>query len=803
MHFQPVALAVTLFGVLQAAPAPSPQVPAPAPPANYGKGPGSSTYWVADIQRQGKAAFNTDDPEYKVFRNVRTDCGVAGDGVTDDTVALNNCLALGNRCGKDCDSTTITPAILYFPSGTYLVSKPLEMHYYTHMIGDALSLPVIKAAANFEGMAVLDSDPYDYTNFGKNWFTNQNNFFRQVRNFVIDLTAMPMSRGSGIHWQVAQATSLQNIRFEMVQGGDAANAQIGVFMDNGSGGFMADLTFNGGNYGMFLGNQQFTTRNLTFNNCNTAIFMNWNWLWTFKSVNVNNCKVGLDMANSPQNQTVGSVVLIDSTFVTSGPAVNVSSFAEPANGGTLVIDNVDFTGSSVAVQNFDGAMMLAGGGVVQSWTQGAKYMSDTKSKVAEPLTPASSKPAALLTPNGKIFERVKPQFEDYPSSAFRSVKAAGAKGDGVTDDSDAIQTLMNSIQPNEILYFDHGAYIITKTINVPKDIKITGEVWPLIMANGPFFGDQNNPQPVFSVGNPGEVGAAEITELMFETKGPAPGAVMIQWNSGATVQGSNGMWDVNIRIGGSAGTELQHSTCAKNPNDTIVPNPACIGAHTMLHLTKQSSVYIENCWYWVADHELDEAAKPAQIDIYNGRGVFIESEGPVWMYGSSSEHSVLYNYQLKGAKNIYIGAAQTESPYFQSNPPAPAPFLPVQGVDPMFEGGEAKDKKAWGLRVIDSSDVLIYGAGLYSFFENYDQVCVGEQNCQNTMIEIGGAINNLDIFGLSTKASVNMVSTVGGFFPGGSDPSAGYSRAPVTSLSVLDVDNRSNFCATLALWRAA
>ena len=49
-------------------------------------------------------------------------------------------------------------------------------------------------------------------------------------------------------------------------------------MDNGSGGFMTDLTFNGGKYGAFFGNQQFTTRNLTFNNCQTAVFMNWNWV---------------------------------------------------------------------------------------------------------------------------------------------------------------------------------------------------------------------------------------------------------------------------------------------------------------------------------------------------------------------------------------------------------------------------------------------------------------------------------------------------------------------------------------------
>ena len=128
-------------------------------------------------------------------------------------------------------------------------------------------------------MAVIDADPY--TDEGSNWYTNQNNFFRQIRNLVIDLTAMPPEVGAGIHWQVAQATSLQNIRFEMVKGGDK-NQQQGIFMDNGSGGFMTDLTFNGGNYGAFLGSQQFTTRNLTFNGCKTAVFMNVSYIFRLR-----------------------------------------------------------------------------------------------------------------------------------------------------------------------------------------------------------------------------------------------------------------------------------------------------------------------------------------------------------------------------------------------------------------------------------------------------------------------------------------------------------------------------------------
>lgn len=40
----------------------------------------------------------------------------------------------------------------------------------------------------------------------------------------------------GLHWQVSQATSLYNIRVEMST--DPATNHQGMFMENGSGGFM-------------------------------------------------------------------------------------------------------------------------------------------------------------------------------------------------------------------------------------------------------------------------------------------------------------------------------------------------------------------------------------------------------------------------------------------------------------------------------------------------------------------------------------------------------------------------------------
>ncbi|KAL5334910.1 pectate lyase superfamily protein-domain-containing protein [Aspergillus crustosus] len=873
----------------------------------------SSEYWVGTIQSQGAVPFGS-NPNYQVYRNVK-DFGAVGDGVTDDTAAINQAISSGERCGQGCDSSTTKPAVVYFPAGTYLVSTPIIQYYYTQMIGDAINLPVLKASANFAGMAVVDADPY--TDDGSNWYTNQNNFFRAIRNFVIDLTAMPQSSGAGIHWQVGQATSLQNIRFEMIKGGGDANKQQGIFMDNGSGGFMTDLIFNGGNYGMFVGNQQFTSRNLTFNDCNTGVYMNWNWAWTFKSVTFNNCNLGLNMSNSPSNQTVGSVLLLDADFVNTPTGVVTAwgSSSIPVGAGTLVLDNVDFSGSSIGVAAVDGSTVLAGGSVVSNWVQGSVYRpSQTVNKRAtqpsvevvvetivetvyecdehsstpylalptssatEPRTngilplpslpiglppldsilplpglggsssevdtgagsgtgastpvipestvpsatsvavipsgsgstassssgavhgssqcsaravtktrtqtevPAAVKPNSLLNSGtGRVFERSKPLYETYPSSSFVSVKSAGAKGDGATDDTTAIQSILNSATADQIVYFDHGAYVITDTIKVPKNIKIVGEVWPVLMANGAKFSDEQNPIPLLQVGLPGDTGSVEISDLTLLTKGPAPGAILMEWNIAEETLGSAAMWDVHFRVGGSAGTELQSDKCSKTPNSATTPNPECVGAFMLLHVTEHSTAYLENVWSWTADHELDRSDHN-QINIYNGRGILVESKGPVWMYGTAAEHNQLYNYQVTNAENVFMGLIQTETPYYQANPNSLVPFTPQAAWnDPDFSSCTTDAcRKSWGLRVTNSSNVYVYGAGLYSFFENYEQTCIGEDSCQENMVEVD--CSDVHIFGLSTIATVNMIASSDG-----------------TSL-VPQEGNESTYCSTIALF---
>jgi glucan 1,3-beta-glucosidase len=742
-----------------------------------------STYWLANIDRQGSVPFSSNGTDYKVFRNVK-DYGATGDGSTDDTDAINKAISEGGRCGEGCDSSTTTPALVYFPPGTYVVSAPIVSYYYSQLVGDATDLPVIKGAASFEGMALIDSDPYN--DDGSNWFTNQNNFFRQIRNFVIDLTDMDQSAGAGIHWQVAQATSLQNIRFEMVKGGGSANKQQGVFMDNGSGGFMSDLTFNGGGFGAFMGSQQFTSRNLTFNDCNTAIYMNWNWGWVLKSINVNGGNVSIDMSNTPANQTVGSVMVLDSTLGSTTGVVTAfkKDGSTPEAGGALTLQNVDFSSAGTAVASNTGDEILAGGSTVSSWIQGRTYSGTTGSRSQGEMAIPST--GDNLMADGKVFERSKPMYEDVSADSFVSVLSKGAKGDGSTDDTQAIQDAMDGLSDGQILYFDHGAYVITDTVKVPSNIKITGEIWPLIMASGEKFSDESNPIPMFQIGQSGDSGAVELSDLIFETKGNAPGAILMEWNSGASSQGSNAMWDVHFRVGGSAGTELQSDKCAKDPKTTHGANADCVGSFLMFHATKSASVYVENSWFWTSDHELD-LADHKQIDIYNGRGVLIESTAGTWLYGTASEHNQLYNYNLNNAQNVFMGFIQTETPYMQSNPDATVPFkVNADYADPDYaadcpSGDEGKlCRKTWGFISTGSTGVLVYGAGMYSFFENYGQDCLDPANCQTNMASVDAA-SDVTFIGVSTKAAVNMITYDG-------------------KSQALDADNRSNFCATLAMW---
>ncbi|KAF2763234.1 exo-beta 1,3 glucanase-like protein [Pseudovirgaria hyperparasitica] len=712
-------------------------------------------YWMKDIAKQGRSAFNSNPSGYKVWRNVVADYGAKGDGVTDDTAAINRAISDGGRCGPgNCQSSTVSPAVVYFPAGTYVVSQSIIQYYNTMMIGNPNSLPVLKATSNFQGLGVIDANPYQ--SGGAQGWTSTNVFFRQIRNFIIDLTPVPAATAAtGIHWAVSQATSLQNIQIKMTK---ASNSQQqGIFIENGSGGWMNDLTITGGLYGLNVGNQQFSVRGVTIDGAITGVSQIWSWGFTYQQMKISNCQTAFDIANGGStNQNVGSVNIIDSTITNCPTFVNTAwtSSSSPPSAGSLNIENVALSNVGVGVKSPNGNVLGGGSTTIGGWKQGHQYTPTGPQNTQGSFTPASRSTGLLGSGNNYYFKS-KPFYASNPVSDFVSIRSAGAKGDGSTDDSTAIQNAINSAASNnKIVYFDQGTYKVTKTITFPPNTRVVGEAFPVIMATGSYFNDVNNPKAVVQVGTSGQSGTIEWSDMILSTQGTTAGAKMIEWNLNAA-RGS-GMWDVHTRIGGFAGSNQSVGNCPKNAG----VNKNCMAAYMSMHITSSAKgAYIENSWLWTADHDLDEG-QSTQITIYTGRGLLIEG-GNTWLYGSGVEHHALYQYNIVNTADVFSTFLQTETPYWQPNPDVrnqPFPFNNNQ--DPNYSNCQSGNCDALGLRINNAKNLFFYGAGFYSFFNNYSTTCSnnpGNSDCQSQMVLIEGPSTNIRVYALSTIGSQSMI----------------------------------------------
>jgi hypothetical protein len=107
---------------------------------------------------------------------------------------------------------------------------------------------------------------------------------------------------------------------------------------------------------------------------------------------------------------------------------------------------------------------------------------------------------------------------------------------------------------------------------------------------------------MLKVGAVNDVGSVEMQDLLFTTRGPTPGAVLVEWNIQADSPGSAGLWDCHVRLGGATGTQLTPAEC---PATHGVDVNKCSAASLMMHITPLASGYFENMWLWVADHMIE------------------------------------------------------------------------------------------------------------------------------------------------------------------------------------------------------
>lgn len=124
--------------------------------------------------------------------------------------------------------------------------------------------------------------------------------------------------------------------------------------------------------------------------------------------------------------------------------------SQPSNGrlaGSLVLNNIKLTNVPTAVGVAGGAVVLNGGTTtIDHWVQGNVYTgSNLANRFVQSTMPGPTKAASLLDSSGRIFGRTHPQYADYAVDQFVSIRSLGAKGDGTTDDTQAIKNALAQV----------------------------------------------------------------------------------------------------------------------------------------------------------------------------------------------------------------------------------------------------------------------------------------------------------------------------------------------------------------------
>ncbi len=189
--------------------------------------------------------------------DAKSDLGAKGDGVADDTAALQKGLDLS------CGFNQRTTKVLFLPAGTYRVTATLVVKNALGpwLYGEGRDRVRIKLDDGVKGVtSVLRTHPSDGGDTSADWF------MRTVRHLTIDAGDNPDT--DGVRWFATNSGSLTDVRV-------VGNGPVGV-----NSGFLGK---NGPNL----------IQDVTVEGFRTGVLSQWIWGQTLSRVTLKNCAVGL------------------------------------------------------------------------------------------------------------------------------------------------------------------------------------------------------------------------------------------------------------------------------------------------------------------------------------------------------------------------------------------------------------------------------------------------------------------------------------------------------------------------------
>jgi sugar lactone lactonase YvrE len=289
---------------------------------------------------------------------------------------------------------------------------------------------------------------------------------------------------------------------------------------------------------------------------------------------------------------------------------NAPTFAKLRESGKTVAGK----GKLYLVKNFNYGLIVPGEG--QMGTIGMQYE-------AVPLayTPATLPPAIRALP---------------PSSEWVNVHTLGVKGDGVGDDTDAIQ---HAIEAHRVLYFPSGHYIVRNTLTLEPETVLIGLHPTLtqidLLDETPGYEGIGAPRPVILAPGGGE---NILSGIGVFTGGVNPRAVAVLWKAGE----QSLIDDVRFLGGHGSGTNPY------NNNHTADPD-----------LRKRWDSQYPSLW--IADGGGGTFADLWTPNTFAQDGFVVSNtKTPGHVYELSNEHHVRNEIKFDHVENWDINAPQTE-----------------------------------------------------------------------------------------------------------------------------------------------
>ena len=297
-------------------------------------------------------------PRDSAVLNVKTDCGAKGDGVADDTVALQK--GLDESCGMNGGKTKA----LFLPKGVYRVTQTLVVKNALGpwLYGESRDSVVIKLADGVKNCnSVLRTHPKEEGKTSADWF------MRNLRNFTIDVGNNPNT--DGIRYYATNSGILKNVRV-------IGRGKVGInsgFLDQSGPNLIQDTVIEG---------------------FETGILAQWIWGETLSRITIRNCtKQGVYVNATPvaiEDLTVentpiavfcdhpndwyhwgGVVAIVGGKFTggnPKGPAI--------VNRSLVYARSVKTKGFAMALQNEDATKNISGPDIAEYSSGGVKKLFD-------------------------------------------------------------------------------------------------------------------------------------------------------------------------------------------------------------------------------------------------------------------------------------------------------------------------------------------------------------------------------------------------------------------------------------------